>query len=290
VLGRGTGWPAFAGSAFPGAVLLLLAPIGLVTAVRRASAYRHAAFTGAGLVVVGAFLALGASDEGWRQYAPYRVLYEIVPGISGMRATGRAWAVGMLGLGLLAGVGTAWLGQWFGRRLAGRVSRPAIASVVLAALAVVGVLAEGYAPWTGLATVRTRPVDEELARRPGDDGVLYLPVNATGTKALDLSLYGQVQFVYGSTAHHRPIPNGYSGYVPASYAEMSRAALDLPDRSAIEYLRRIGVRYVVVTPFVEGGPWQDLRDVTAAKPLRSLGRYGRDLLYELPRARGAGGS
>jgi hypothetical protein len=120
--------------------------------------------------------------------------------------------------------------------------------------------------------------------------VLYLPVNATGTAELDLSLYAQVPFVYGSTAHHRRMPNGYSGYVPASYARTSRIVLGLPDERAIDHLRSIGVRYVVVTKGAEVGPWQDLRDVSSAQPLRYLGRYGSSMLYELPPPTDGGGA
>jgi hypothetical protein len=47
-------------------------------------------------------------------------------------------------------------------------------------------------------------------------------------------------------------------------------------------LRHLGVRFVVVHPSVAGSPWQKLRDPSAARPLRFLGRFGVDDLYELP--------
>jgi hypothetical protein len=42
------------------------------------------------------------------------------------------------------------------------------------------------------------------------------------------------------------------------------------------------VRYVVVHPSVAGTPWAALRTPHAAVPLRYLGRFGDDLLYEVP--------
>jgi hypothetical protein len=237
ILGRGTGWPAFAGSAFPGAVLLLLAPVGLIVSLQRGARTRLAAFAGLGLVVVGALLALGTSDHGWREYSPYRLLYELVPGISGMRATGRSWAVGVLGLGLLAGIGAAWFG---------RLDRAA-----RAALRVRhgrgGRAGGGRDPRRGLRAVDRARARAHRARRrgtgplPGDDGVLYLPVNATGTAQLDLSLYAQVPFVNGSTAHQRAHAQRVLGLrVPKTYAQTLEVALDLPSTSSMTYCARSG--------------------------------------------------
>jgi hypothetical protein len=99
---------------------------------------------------------------------------------------------------------------------------------------------------------------------------------------VDIGYFAQPRNLYGATAHHRRTPNGYAGYLPQSYLENSRALRSLPDAAAIARLRRLGVRYVVVHADVASTPWAPLRAPDAAAPLRLVGRYGTDLLYEVP--------
>jgi hypothetical protein len=52
--------------------------------------------------------------------------------------------------------------------------------------------------------------------------------------------------VLNSTAHWKPLVNGYSGFVPAGYPGIAAALRDFPgDRSRAE-LQRLGVSHVVV--------------------------------------------
>jgi hypothetical protein len=155
----------------------------------------------------------------------------------------------------------------------------------VATIAVLGVLVEGYAPWTGRPDIRVAPVDQELARITAPGGVLYLPALEPGGTAGALSGFRQAENVYGTTAHHRITPNGYSGYFPPSWVALSKAMRELPDADALARLRALGVRYVVVRDWARGGAWDKLLDPEQAKPLRLVGRFGPDLLYEVP-ARG----
>ncbi|HXY93764.1 MAG TPA: hypothetical protein VEP49_14880 [Acidimicrobiia bacterium] len=277
-LGRGTGWPALGGMSFPGVVLLVLTPFGAVSAWRDRR-MRRVAVAGLALVVTGLALGIGASNKGWRQFTPYRVLYDFVPGWHALRAADRTWLVGLLGMSLLAGVGARAIGRW----LAARGFRAGVA--VVTALAAVAILVEGYAPWTGLPTARVHAVDTYLASLHTPGGVVYLPGNATGTDVLDLSFFDQPADMYESTAHHRPMPNGFSSYVPKSYARTFAKLRSLPDERALGTLRALGIRYVVVHPKVAGGPWDRLLRPDLARPLRFVGRFGTDLLYEVPGAR-----
>ena len=262
---------------FPGLVVLVFAVGGLVHAWRRHGRARTAAITGLALTVVGAVLAIGTASTGWRQYAPYRVLYELVPPFNALRATGRAWMIGMLGLGLLAGLGVTAFAGWIAKRLP---TRARLVPGVVGTVVVLLVLLEGFDPWFDRPTARVPAVDRELAQRePG--GVVYLPLNTSD--AVDIGYFQQPKNLYGATEHHRRTPNGYSGYLPESYLRQSRALRALPDEDALALLRRIGVRYVVVHEDVAGTPWSSLRNPDAAAPLELVGRYGPDLLYEVPR-------
>ena len=284
LLGTGRGWPIYGEPAFPGLVLLVLAPWGAITGWRAGGRTRRAVIAGGALMLAGAALAIGAGPTGWRRFAPYRLLFEYVPGWEALRATGRAWVVGLLGVGLLAGLG-AVVGA------AGLVARhtrlsPRAAVGLVATIAVLGVLVEGYAPWTDRPDIRVAPVDQELARITTPGGVLYLPALEPGSTAGALSGFRQAENVYGTTAHHRITPNGYSGYFPPSWVELSKDMRQLPDDAALARLRALGVRYVVVRDWARGGAWDTLLDPEQAKPLKLMGRFGPDLLYEVPTANG----
>ena len=97
--GKGGGWPIYGEPAFPGLFLLVLAPVGAIAGWRWGARRRLATIAGLALVVVGLALGCGAGPTGWRRYAPYRLLFEYVPGWEALRATGRAWVVGLLGVG-----------------------------------------------------------------------------------------------------------------------------------------------------------------------------------------------
>lgn len=287
LLGKGGGWPIYGEPAFPGLVLLVLAPIGAI-AGWRADRRRTAAIAGLALVLVGLALGLGAGPTGWRRLLPYRLLFEYVPGWEALRATGRAWVVGLLGVGLLAGLGALAVARWLARRVHWR-ARTTVG--VLAAVAIFGVLVEGYAPWTsadrGTVDIAVSPVDEHLTTLPSG-GVLYLPALEQGAGPVREALSGfrQAENVYGTTAHHRITPNGYSGYFPPSWKRLSRDMEHLPDESTLAQLRQLGVRYIVVRDWAAGTVWAGLLDRARAAPLRYLGTYGGDVLYEVPRTGG----
>jgi hypothetical protein len=97
---------------------------------------------------------------------------------------------------------------------------------------------------------------------------------------LELDILNHASVVYRTTAHHRRTPNGYGGYFPASFFELPDRLAALPDEGSLAFLRRTGVRFVVVGR--DAGPWQSLRDPANAAPLRLVGVYADDLLYEVP--------
>ncbi len=67
-----------------------------------------------------------------------------------------------------------------------------------------------------------------------------------------------------------------------SYVDLSNALASLPAPEAIGVLGRLEVRFVVVRPSAADGRWRALRFPERARPLRFLGQFGDDLLYEVP--------
>jgi hypothetical protein len=151
----------------------------------------------------------------------------------------------------------------------------------VALVAVTGVVAEGWQPRDDRPRIEVSAVDRALAAEPAPGGVLYLPAFVPGPLAL-ATTFGQLDNVYGTTAHHRRTPNGYSGLAPEEWPAISSRMRALPSPAALEELRSIGVRFVVVRWSVAGTPWEPLLDPGRAAPLVLRGRHGDDLLYELP--------
>jgi hypothetical protein len=269
---------AMRNAVFPGAVVLALALFGAVHGWRARGRCRLVTVTAAALTLVGAVMAIGTSATGWRRYAPYRLLYELGPPFDALRATARAWMIGLVGLGVLAGLGAMALAGWLEHRLRGRAH---VVTGVIGVALVFLILLEGFDPWFDRPTVDVPPVDRVLAHGPAG-GVVYLPMNSSDQ--IDTGYFRQPRNLYGATAHHRATPNGYAGYAPQSYLRQSKVLRTLPDDRSLELLHRLGVRYIVVHPGVVGTPWADLLDRSRAAPLRYVGRYGDDLLYEVPRA------
>jgi hypothetical protein len=264
----------FTQATFPGVTVIALTLAGVVRWIslvrsRRRPPLATALGAAVALLVVGFVLSLGTDAHGWRQFTPYRVLYELVPGFAALRASGRFWLIGLLGCGVLAGAAVQWLVD----RIAVRMRRPAIpvvAGVVVAGL----VLAEGYRPWDDSVEAAPAAVDWFLADLDRPGGVVYVPMPSPDE---GLGMLAQARVTYRTTAHHRRTPNGFGGFTPDSYGEIQEVVTRLPDAAAVAVLQRIGVRFVVV-----GRESSTLRNPATASPLRFIGDFDGDLLYELP--------
>lgn len=264
---------------FPGITIVLLGLIGTISGWRARGKQRTVVVAAAALTAFGAVLAIGTAASGVRQYAPYRLLYELGPPFNVLRSTGRAWVIGLCGMALLAGMGALTVAAWVRARVQWSA---ATIPVVVGAVAVLLLMAEGWNPYFEKEPVRIGRVNEVVAERPESGGVLYLPVNIRSDD-IDLTYFQQPNNLLDGTLHHRQMPNGLAGYVPPTYFENSVAFQALPRAPALRRLRRIGVRFVIVhRTDVEGTPWAKLRDPAAAKPLRYLGTYDGDVLYEVP--------
>jgi hypothetical protein len=209
---------------FPGLGAMALAAVALWPPFTR----KRAAYLVALVVAVDLSFGPSGLTYGWlREYVlPYR----------GLRAPARAGGVALLMIAVLAGFGWARLQR--SRGWIAQIAGWPIAAVVVAALA----LEYAAIPQTLVAApTGPGPVYQWLARQSPDGSMIELPVPD------EHALPGHdAEFTYNSTFHWRPIVNGYSGNVPASYVDVLRDMRTFPSDEAIGRLRRIGVRYVVV--------------------------------------------
>lgn len=187
----------------------------------------------AGLVCV--LCSLGPTFMG--HIAPFRVLYELAPGFSGVRVPARL-AVG----GLVAGALLVCLGvQLLTERLRPRWQWSAVAAasvVVLAELARTNT-------WATLpADPATLGVYEALSERPAGPAV-ELPMVDPSTNGPDYPYVESPRQLYASLDWH-PRVNGYSGYVRPGYVADVQIINTFPSEAALSRLRELQVRYVVV--------------------------------------------
>ena len=124
------------------------------------------------------------------------------------------------------------------------VHRPGLgrpAAVFLVLIAVAEVAGGG----TGLAKVPPESTSwsRYLADRPGHQAVAMIPF-APGPHVAQFEPTAEAMLV--GLDHHKPLVNGYSGFFPDAYAELSAEELPFPGDGALPALRRAGVRWVVV--------------------------------------------
>ena len=232
---------------FPGLVVLLLAIAGALwppwpRAVR------------IGLVAaVGVFavLSLGFETAGVGRYLPYRLLYETIPGWSGMRVPERLNVFTSLALALLAAAGAA-------RLLAALRQRDGVlasaAGVVLVAL----ILAEG----AGMTPGRWYP---HPAAPPAPAGLAGLPAPLL---QLPAGPQDNRRYLLWSADGLPKMVNGRSSLTPKATGAILRAATGFPDAASVARLRRLGVRTVVLHRTVTDGTlWEDWRE----RPVVGLG-------------------
>jgi hypothetical protein len=256
------GWLWNAGAArefpdayFPGIVVLGLALAGLVRAGwTRADRTRIVAT--AAMAILGGVLALGTRTP------LYAWVYDYVPLVSSLRAAGRFGILFLLGIGVLAAFGLAVLRQ----RLGWGPLRAAVTIGVLLAVNAEQLRAPlAFTPYRGIP----RPY-ALLADDPGPVVLVEVPFHLPET------IFMNGEYVFNSTAHWRPLMNGYSGYTPASYREYVKSFWDFPDPRAVESMRAAGATHLMLHPRQYGPYAGETLEAALANPRLERLAVGRD--------------
>jgi hypothetical protein len=261
-------------------LLLVLSP---AARARTAAFLRDRGFFVVGLVLA-VWLSLGPSPQVLGRpldlFAPYRILYEYVPGFEGVRAPARFAMVVAFMLAVLGGYGAAVLAKskWGSRLLL------AVAAMFLLEGTAVPFLVNGVTPPSGF-----HPPEARLYR-PGRAPAIYRePVRAIGDGVLAELPLGQPDFdlraMYYSTVHWRPILNGYSGFYPPHYGQLAFALGEVPRHPelSMKALRAAGATHVLV----HEGAYLGNEGAETSAALRRHGatelyRDGTDALLRLP--------
>lgn len=264
-------------SFFPGFIVIGFAALALAHAARRGTRTETLTRRRIGMLVAvaatGCVLSLGTNTPvyGW--------LYGVFPPMQGLRAAARFGNLFLLGMSALAGFGLAEVrakaAQGTGAPNSGRLrprSAMALAAVIIAAANIEALRAPfDYRRFTGIPNVYTLLVDEPrvvLAEVP------FYPRQAA---------FENGEYVLNSTAHWRPLMNGYSGHTPASYAAYADVFWYFPSEHAIEGMRRAGVTHVMVHPDRFGHEGDDvIRQLDGRRDFELMGAGAHGLrLYRL---------
>ena len=198
----------------------------------------------------------------------YPLLYHALPLFHAIRAVSRFGQYTLVALAVLGGFGAAW---WLSK-----LSRPWL-KLAVAVLLLATVQVESwhvpiwYTKFQGLPRIHRTLADQEGA-------VAYFPFHVRGDQPRN------AQYMLASTLNWVPMLNGFSGFAPPSFFRHAENLAGFPDAASIAYLRRVGVRFVVVDTSeyrpadieaIENVP--DLRRWAAEPPIR---------IYYLPPAPG----
>ena len=237
------------------------------------------------LVLLAGWLSLGPEPQsfGRRLNAPslYAPLYHHVPGFDGLRVPARFAVLVMLGVSVLAAYGVRDLARRGGVARAGLplLGLIFLAESTAAPLPVNLTSADQVLPPPG----RVYPLAEApalyryVAGLPADTVLVELPFGDTSW---------ELQYVYYSTVHWRPLLNGYSGGFPASYLTL-RSYLANPRRdpeAAWQALAASDATHLVLHEHAFTA--QDLSFLRAwldAHGVPQLARFGPAVVYRLPR-------
>jgi hypothetical protein len=213
--------------------------------------------------------------------SPYRLLLDHVPGFEGVRVPARFAMIVALMLSILAGYGAAAFG------------RQARAIAILGVLCVFFLIEATHVPFLVNGTTAPRGFNAPEARlyRPGRGPAVYREVARQASDGVLVELpLGQPDYdlraMYYSMVHWRPLLNGYSGFAPPHYGQLTFALTDIPRHPefSLDLLEEVGATHAIVH---EAAYLGDVGRATTAA-LRSHGavdlfRDGSDVLLALPR-------
>jgi hypothetical protein len=151
-----------------------------------------------------------------------------------LRAAARFGSLFLLAVAVLAGIGLAGL----------RSARPGarwMLPVAIAAIALVNIEAL-RAPFDYRRFEGIPRIYDLLASEPGPVVLAEIPFYP-GHAA-----FQNAEYVLNSTAHWRPLMNGYSGYTPATYRNFAWTFWYFPRAAAIDAMRAAGVTHFTVHP------------------------------------------
>jgi hypothetical protein len=155
----------------------------------------------------------------------------LIPPYQSLRVSGRIFVIVSACLIVLAGYGAVWLLDRVGPR------RRWIAAVLCGV-----VIAESFSVPLALREVPQPSRVYRWLAMQDPATILEWPVPEPD----NLGDTHEPEYMYFSTRHWHRLANGYSGLYPDNYIKLLEVLRDFPNSQSISYLRRRGVRYIVL--------------------------------------------
>lgn len=246
----------FVGTAlFPGVLALALAGMAVANgvAMRNPRARMFVA-----IAVTGVVLSFGPKLPG------YSLLYHALPPLQAIRAVVRFGYLGIVGVAGLAGFGVLAVRHWTAPE-----RWPMVAAVLVAIAALESYAAPlGLEPFDGIPSIYRTLADSKAV-------VVELPFYDSRAASF------HAPYMLNSTAHWRPLLNGYSGFQPASFTRYYEALKQFPDARSFAELHDLGVTHVFV--HTDRMSAENLEAIRHDPRLELRGTEGSIELFELRR-------
>ena len=212
----------------------------------------------------------------------YTAFYRFVPGYDGVRVPARFAMVAAFALAVLAGLGIAALGRRRGARTLAIASSVAIVVESLAIPIPVNQNSTEYgqpglAPLpASIAASPAPPIYSLVATLPSSAAIVELPL---GEPAFD------VRYMFYSTAHWKPLVNGYSGGSPAEYGLLDqtlRDALIRSDRAWQALVETRATHAIVHEAAYAGDRGPRMSAWLRSRGAREIAAFGPDRIFQIP--------
>jgi hypothetical protein len=243
-------------SFFPGFVILALAGIAIAASARRGGSggdpTRPRVIMLVAIGLAGFVLSLGAATPvyGW--------LFAVFPPMQGLRAAARFGNLFLLAVAVLGGMGLATILPPKGG--SHEIAKGNGGSQEISQERSRGFRLQAEGRWLGVVLVVL--INIESLRAPityhtfhGIPDVYGLLASEPGPVVLAeqpffprWAIFQNSHYVLASTAHWRPLMNGYSGYTPETYQKYADAFWYFPTDWAIQAMKDAGVTHVMVHP------------------------------------------
>ena len=243
---------------FPGVVAIALTLIAIVRGVALRDPRARMCLA---LGVCGVALSFGPSLPG------YATLYGLVPLLPAIRAPVRFGYLAIVATAVVAGFGLVELR----RRLPARYRTP-VSGLLLVVVAIEPLAAPlSLRPFNGIPAIYRQLRAEPHAV------VVELP--------FPRAPFVNARYMLNSTEHWKPMLNGYSGFLPASYLRNYKVLSGFPHPASIDALQALGVTHLFVH-MNQFGP-QIGKDLDQIPALRKVSTEGAIALYRLDAVRSA---
>lgn len=236
-------------SFFPGIAVVLLSIAAAILVWRSETndaLARRRVMMLAAIGLAGFVLSLGTNTPiyGW--------LYQGFPPFGGIRVAARFALLFLFAAAVLAGMGASRLRR---SGLLGRWPTGAVMAMLVVVNAEAMRAPFEYRRFEGIPNLYSI-----LAREPGRVVLVEQPFYPPD------GIHENAEYVLNSTAHWRPLMNGYSGFIPRSYREYVKTFWFFPRPHAIDAMRSAGVTHVIVHPLRFGGDAAEVEEMLQKSP------------------------